>query len=70
MSFKPQVKVLNNSDKWSENNLAFATYEEALRSAFDLMNRWYLVTDYRAVESDRPVNYRLDDEGTMHEVKP
>jgi hypothetical protein len=70
MSFKPQVMVAGNGDKWGENNLAFATHDEALKSARDLMNRWYLVTDYRAVESDQPVNYRLDDEGTLHEVKP
>lgn len=56
MSYKPEVKV---SDQWSQNSLVFATKEEAERSARDLMNRWLLVTDYRAVESDLPVNYKI-----------
>ena len=59
MSYKPEVKT-GNDDKWYDNNLAFATHEEALYSAKDLMSRWMLVTDYRAVESEQPVNYRLD----------
>lgn len=59
MSFKPEVRT-GNDPKWYDNNLAFATREEALYSAKDLMSRWMLVTDYRAVESEQPVNYRLD----------
>lgn len=59
MSWKPEVQV-GSDPKWYDNNLAFATYEEAIYSARDLMNRWMLVTDYRAVESEQPVNYRID----------
>jgi hypothetical protein len=59
MSWKPEVKTVND-DKWYGNALAFATQEEAVVSAKDLMNRWLLVTDCRAVESDEPVNYRID----------
>jgi hypothetical protein len=58
MSFKPEVMV---SGQWSQNNLAFATEAEALHSAQDLMFRWMMVTDCRAVESDQPVNYRIVD---------
>lgn len=57
MSYKPEVFVDN---EWAQNNCAFATKEEAEASAFDLMSRWMLVQDYRAVESDQPVNYKLD----------
>lgn len=56
-SWKPEVFVDN---EWAQNNCAFATKEEAEASAFDLMSRWMLVQDYRAVESDQPVNYKLD----------
>jgi len=59
MSYKPEVKTGNDS-KWYDNNLAFATREEAEYSARDLMNRWLLVVDCRAVESEQPVNYKLD----------
>lgn len=59
MSYKPEVKT-DNDGKWYDNNLAFATYEEALFSAKDLTNRWLLVIDYRVVESEQPVNYRID----------
>jgi hypothetical protein len=68
MSWKPEVMVAGNGDKWSQNNLAFATEREALASARDLMNRWMLVTDCRAAESDQPVNYAIVD-GVMSEVK-
>ena len=57
-SWKPEVFVDN---QWCQNNLAFATKEEAERSAFDLMGRWMLVQDYRAVESDQPVNWKIVD---------
>jgi hypothetical protein len=64
MSFKPEVKV---AGQWSQNNLAFATEAEALQSAKDLMFRWMMVTDCRAVESDQEVNYRID-ENTLEAV--
>jgi len=59
MSFKPQVQT-NKDPNFYGNNLAFATREEAERSATDLMRRWFLVVDCRAVESDQPVNYALN----------
>lgn len=59
MSYKPEVRV-GTDTKWYGNSLAFATREEAIYSARDVMNRWMLVTDYRAVESEQPVNYRID----------
>lgn len=57
-SWKPEVFV---DGQWSQNNCAFATKEEAEASAFDIMQRWMLVTDYRAVESDQPVNWQIVD---------
>lgn len=59
MSFKPEVQVIGD-DKFYDNNLAFETYEEAMYSARDLMTRWALVRDYRAVPSTEPVNYKLN----------
>jgi hypothetical protein len=61
MSWKPAVATINSNGKFHPNNLAFATKEEALESARDLMQRWLLVTDYRAEESNQPVNARLTD---------
>lgn len=58
-SWKPEVKT-RNDDKWYDNSVRFATKEEAEASARDLMNRWLLVTECRAAESDDPVNYRID----------
>ena len=60
MSFKPSVST-DGGTTFNENNLAFATREEAERSATDLMRRWLLVTDRRVIESDEPVNYTLKD---------
>jgi hypothetical protein len=57
MNYKPEVKVQGT---WSQNALVFATKAEAEMSARDLMNRWMLVKDCRAVESEDAVNYKLD----------
>lgn len=66
MSFKPEVRT-GSDPKFYNNNLAFATREEAEISARDLMNRWLLVAEYRVAESDQPVNYQIID-GVMSEV--
>ena len=59
MSWKPEVQT--GGSEWTPNGLAFATKEEAEIWASDLMFRWTLVTDTRAVESDQPVNHKLVD---------
>jgi hypothetical protein len=59
MSYKPEVQT-DASGKWYGNGLRFATYDEAYASASDLAGRWLLVREFRAVESDEPVNYRWD----------
>jgi hypothetical protein len=60
MSFKPEVRVVNDSHYY-RNALVFATEAEALRSARDLMLRWFAVEDCRAVEVDEEVTHRLVD---------
>ena len=67
MSFKPEVST-DGGRTFHQNALAFATREEAEASARDLMSRWMLVTDWRAVESDQPVNYRLRFDGALEAV--
>jgi len=58
ITYKPEVRV---NGSFHSNSLVFATREEAEQSARELMGRWLLVTDYRAVESTDPVNYALVD---------
>jgi len=58
MSWKPEVYVQGS---WSQNGLVFKTKEEAEQSARELMGRWMLVEDTRAVEVDKPVNYSFVD---------
>ena len=67
MSFKPEVST-DGGRTFHQNALAFATREEAETSARDLMSRWMLVTDWRAMESDQPVNYRLRFDGALEAV--
>jgi hypothetical protein len=55
MSWKPEV-IADSSGKWCANGLAFATKEEAMASAKSLAARWFAVIEWRAVESDQPVN--------------
>lgn len=58
-NWKPEVQTVND-EKWYGNALVFATEKEAKYSAKDLFNRWHLCVGHRAVESDDPVNYRID----------
>jgi hypothetical protein len=60
MSWKPQV-FLPNENKWCGNALVFATKEEAENNARDLLMRWFVPTDSRAIESTDPVNYSYVD---------
>jgi hypothetical protein len=53
-NWKPEVLV---DGKWCANALVFATQEEAEQNARDLLMRWFVPTDSRAVESTDPVNY-------------
>lgn len=59
VSFRPMVST---GGEFAGNALRFATQEEALASALNLYQRWTLCVDYRADESDDPVNYRWDTE--------
>lgn len=56
MSWKPEVQT-DSSGKWYDNALRFATKEEAEEAAYALAMRWTLVREWRAVESEDPVNY-------------
>ena len=61
MSWKPEVQVAGEDDKWLGNALRFATQQEAEDNARNLMSRWMLVTATRATESEDPVNYKWAD---------
>ena len=67
MSWKPEVKV-SNRPEWCGNALRFATREEAEANVADLADRWWAVTETRAVESDDPVKHRWVD-GAVEGVK-
>jgi len=54
-TWKPEVFVQGS---WAQNALVFATEAEARDNARELMGRWMLVEDYRAVESTDAVNYK------------
>jgi hypothetical protein len=60
-SWKPEVQVAGEGDKWHKNGLVFATEQEAYDNAKDLMGRWTAVTAYRAAPSDETPNYRWVD---------
>jgi len=58
MSYRPMVYV---QGEWAGNGLRFATSDEAMASARDLMARWFLVDDIRVDESEDEVNYAWED---------
>ena len=54
-SWKMEVQTGSDPNFYA-NSCAFATEDEALRAGAELMSRWMLVRNYRAVESTEPVN--------------
>jgi len=66
MSWAPEVYV---EDKWSGNALRFETEAEAAQWGRDVLMRWFVPTDSRAVPSDDPVNYAIVD-GVLRGVVP
>ena len=46
--------------EWSTNSCVYATEKEAVEAGKELLSRWMVPTDSRAVESDKPVNYRFN----------
>jgi len=57
MSWKPEVQVKGEGERWYDNALRFATEDEAAACAADKYRYWTLTTAHRAVESTDPVNY-------------
>ena len=54
-SFAVQV-IADNSGEWAGNGMRYATKERAEEAARDLMSRWFLVREWRVVESDDEPN--------------
>lgn len=67
MSFAPQVRT-DDTATFTGNAMRFATQAEAERSASDLAARWFLVREWRVVESKDPVNYTYGPAGELHSV--
>jgi hypothetical protein len=59
-SFRPMVRT-GSDPKFYGNALRFATRAEALQNAQDLADRWTLVVDFNAEESDDPVKHTYID---------
>lgn len=58
MSFKPEIST-DGGKTFGQNAQCFTTHAEAETMARDIYNRWLSATNYRVVESDDPVNYRI-----------
>ena len=61
MSWKAEVQVKGEGERWHDNALRFATKAEAVDYGKDLYSRWTLTTAHRATESVDPVNYVWQD---------
>ena len=57
MSYKMEVLT---EGKWSTNSCVYATEREASEAGKELLCRWLVPTDSRAVESTDPVTYRFN----------
>lgn len=63
-SYKVEVLTVG-SDKWASNAVRFATLPEAEQAGQDLFNRWMACTEWRAVPSTDPVNYKWENGGAV-----
>lgn len=61
MSYKPAF-ILPGESKPCTNGQAFATHDEAYKSARSRFMVWTMPTDFTVVESEEPVNYRWDEQ--------
>ena len=57
MNWKMEVLV---DGKWSTNAIVLATKKEAEEYGHELLSRWFVPIDSRAVESPDPVNYKFN----------
>lgn len=56
VSWKMEVHTGGNPGEWTSNNCAYATEREAEAAGQELLGRWFVPDDSRAVPSDQPVN--------------
>ena len=54
MSFKSEIQI---ADSWRDNLLRFATKDEAIAYAYNLLMSHFLVRATRVVETNDPINY-------------
>jgi hypothetical protein len=66
MSWKAEFKV---GGEWCPNAVAFATRAESDAYGANKFMVWTVPSEWRSVESDQPVNYALDADGTLQPVK-
>jgi hypothetical protein len=61
VSYAPQVHTAGDKPgSFNGNALRFATTDEANTYLIDLMLRWTAVKEVRVVESEDPVNYKIE----------
>jgi hypothetical protein len=59
MSFKTEILAFHET-KWVSNGVRFATADEAEAAGQELSMRWFALDQWRAAESDEPVNYKFE----------
>lgn len=69
-SWKYELQVHGEGDKWHKNGVAFATKEEAEAAGLDKFSAWMMANDHRVVPSDEEPNYRYVDRELQHIEKP
>lgn len=45
-----------SGNDWTGNGMYFATEDEAKRAGYELLSRWFVPIDSRAVQRNKPVN--------------
>lgn len=58
-SWKPVVQT-DNSGRWYDNALRFATIDEAKENARDLASRWLLIIAHSAMPDEAEPNYKYN----------
>lgn len=59
MAFRVEIKVINDNT-WYSNGLVFATDKEAEAYGRHKHSTWFASAEWRVVESDKEVNYKIN----------
>jgi hypothetical protein len=60
INYEYEVGNGKGESDWSRNSCVFASHGEAESAGKELLSRWFVVSEYRVVETFKSANYRFN----------